>query len=231
MRSYPALLTALVLGVAVCGCRTIKPATPISQERSVRIDVQTILVDNADIGEVDRGQVLTPARITALRKEGKALLVTSETLTARIGQEATLKGVTEYTYPTEFTEQTKEEKKPQVKVDVKIEETSVVPSDFATREVGNILHVTPVYHDRNRVCLKVSTMMVQPPLWVSYPEGELTGRFSDNPYTGSQPVFRTAGTETEIVVTPDHPIVLAATPRPHMEHKTLVTVLMASLVE
>lgn len=225
------LLTTLALGVAVCGCRTVKPVTPPPQERSVRIDVQTVLMDTSDIGEVSKGQVLTPANIEDLRKNGKTSLVTTETITARIGQEAVLKGVTEYTYPTEFTEPTKEDKKPKFKVNVEIQETTTVPSSFATREVGNILHVTPVYHDRNRVCLKISRMTVQSPLWLSYPEGELTDKISTNPATCSQPVFRVAGIETVIVVSPNHPIVLSAHPLPNKEHKTVVTVLMVSLVD
>jgi len=224
------LLTTLALGVAVCGCRTVKPVTPPPQERSVRIDVQTVLMDTSDIGEVAKGQVLTPATVVGLRKAGKASLVTSETVTARVGQEATLKGVTEYIYPTEFTEPTSEEKKPKVTVNVAVQETTVVPSSFATREVGNILSVKPVYHDRNRVCLKISRVTVKPPLWVSYPEGELVDKISTNPATGTQPVFRVAATETEIVVSPNHPIVLSATQMPSNEHKTLVTVLMVTLV-
>ena len=231
MTRYLTLLTTLVLGVAVCGCRTVNPVTPPPQERSVRIDVQTILMDTSDIGEVAKGQVITPAHIEGLRKAGKASLVTSETIMARIGQEAVTKGVTEYTYPTEFTEPTKEDKKPEVKVNVTVQETAVVPSNFATREVGNILNVKPLYYERNRVGLKISTMTVKPPLWVSYPESELVDRISTNPATGSQPVFRVSGTEAEIVVSPNHPIVLSAHPQPNNEHKTLVMVLMVTLVD
>lgn len=231
MTRYLTLLTTLVLGVAVCGCRTVKPGTPPPQERSVRIDVQTILVDTSDMGEVAKGQVLTPAHIEGLRKAGKASLVTSEIVMARIGQEAVIKGVTEYTYPTAYTEPTPEEKKPKVTVNVAVQETTVVPSDFATREVGNILHVTPVYLDRNRICLRISRMTVKPPMWMSYPGGELTDKISTNPATGLQPVFRVAGTESEIVVSPNHPIVLSAHPQSNIEHKTLVTVMMATLVD
>ena len=100
MTRYITLLTTLVLGVGFCGCRTIKPVPP-PPAQSVRIDVQTILVDTSDVGEISKGQILTVGGIESLRKAGKATLMTSETLTARFGQEAVVKGVTEYIYPTE----------------------------------------------------------------------------------------------------------------------------------
>ena len=157
--------------------------------------------------------------------------VTTESITARMGKEAVLKGVTECIYPTEFTEPTKEEKTPKVKVNVEVQETTVMPSSFAKREVGNILTVTPVYHDRNRVCLMINRQTVQPPIWVSYPESSMKPEISTNPAVCSQPVFRVAATSTELLVTPGHPIVLSAIPQPATEHRTLVTVLLVTLVE
>lgn len=230
MARYITLLTTLVLGIAVCGCRTVKPVPP-PPERSVRIDVQTILMDTSDVGDVAKGQALTPSDIEDLRKAGKTSLVTSESITTGIGKEATIKGVTEYIYPTEFNEPTSEEKKPKVKVNVEVQETTVLPSSFATREVGNILNVTPVYHDRNRICIKIIRQTVQPPVWVSYPESNMKPEISTNPAVCSQPVFRVAETTTELMVTPGHPIVLSALPKPNAEHKTLVTVLMATFAE
>jgi|GEM_PF-2318479 len=230
MTRYITLLTTLVLGVGFCGCRTIKPVPP-PPAQSVRIDVQTILVDTSDVGEISKGQILTVGGIESLRKAGKATLMTSETLTARFGQESVVKGVTEYIYPTEFTAPTTEEKKPNVTVNVAVQETTVIPSSFATREVGNILTVTPVYQDRGRVCLQIRRQTVLPPMWVSYPDNELKAKISTNPATCSQPVFRVAATEAEIVVLPRHPIVLSAHPQPNTEHHTIVTVLMVTPVD
>ena len=229
MTRYLALLTTLVLVVAICGCRTVKPVPP--QEQSVRIDVQTFLISTSDIGEVAKGEILTAGGIERLRKSGDASLVTTEIITARVGQEAVIRGVTEYTYPTEFTEADTKESTPTVKVNVEVQETTVTPSSFATREVGDILTVAPVYRDRNRVCLKISRQTVQPPMWVSYPNGNMKPEISTNPAACSQPVFRVAATEAEIVVSPGHPIVLSAHPQPNTEHKTIVTVLMVNLVD
>ena len=188
-------------------------------------------MDTSDIVEAAKGQALTPANIEGLRKSGKASLITAEIVMARIGKESVIKGVTEYIYPTEFNEPTTAEQKPKVTVNVGVQETTVVPTAFTTREVGNILAVTPVYHDRNRICLQIRRQTVQPPMWVSYPESELKSTISTNPETCSQPVFRMAAIEAEIVIPPHHPIVLSAIPQPNTAHKTLVTVLMATLVD
>jgi len=54
MTRYITLLTTLVLGVAICGCQTVKPVPP--PERSVRIDVQTFLIGTSYMGLVSGEQ-------------------------------------------------------------------------------------------------------------------------------------------------------------------------------
>jgi len=223
-------VTTVVLGFAMCGCRT-PPPIPVLAQRSVLIEVQTVLMDTTDIGELSKGQMITPGLIANLRKAGKATLVTAEVVTAFPGKEASLRGVTEYIYPTEFAPSAPEEKNPKVNVNVSVQETTVVPSSFATREVGHILTVLPSLQDTNKVRLQFARQSVQPPQWLSYPDVNVQPGGETNAASCSQPVFRVAATTTEVIVSPGQPIVISAHPQPNAENKTFVTLLVVNIMD
>ena len=230
MNRISTAVTMVVLGFAMCGCRT-PPPMPASAQRSVLIEVQTVLMDTTEIGELSKGHMITPGLIANLRKVGKATLVTAEVVTAFPGNEASLRGVTEYIYPTEFTPSAPEEKNPKVNVNVSVQETTVVPSSFATREVGHILTVLPSFQDANKVRLQFTRQSVQPPQWLSYSDINVQSGAATNAAFCSQPVFRVAVTTTEVIVSPGQPIVISAHSQPNTENKTFVTLLVVNIME
>ena len=93
------------------------------------------------------------------------------TLLAQTGITATIKGVTEFIYPTEY------EVKPLVLVDngtnappvMDWSVAAVEPQEFNTREVGQIVQLTPTLSsDGGRVSVDVAPSLVFPPVWKDY---------------------------------------------------------------
>ncbi len=93
------------------------------------------------------------------------------TLLAQTGFTVTIKGVTEFVYPTEY------EVKPLVLVDngtnappvMDWSVAAVEPQEFNTREVGQIVQLTPTLSsDGGRVSVDLTSSLVLPPVWKDY---------------------------------------------------------------
>ena len=119
--------------------------------------------------------VLTNPELTMvlhlLQQNGNADLLSAPKVTTRAGAEASIRVVTEYIYPTSF-----EVNGGQLGVNNNnvnnaniVQQTTVVPQDFATREVGVILTVMPeVSPDGNVINLTMTPNVVTDPTWFQY---------------------------------------------------------------
>lgn len=88
------------------------------------------------------------------------------------GEEAVVKSVTEYIYPTDYDVQMGEMQPCGSNETAKVSScgiATVEPQSFTMREVGTILDVTPtLYDDRRIINLKINTCVVDKPEWSEY---------------------------------------------------------------
>jgi general secretion pathway protein D len=147
--------------------------------------------------------VLTNPELTfimhALQRKGNTDLLSAPKVTTQSGQEATIKVVTEYIYPTayELVAGT-----PMVVGAVAIPATpTVMPTDFRTREVGVILQVTPdVSPEGEMIKLNMTPQVVSEPTWHDY--GYTYTDTSGNPIRipMEQPFFHLRTVTTSITI-------------------------------
>jgi len=145
------------------------------------------------------------AILHALEQNGNADLLSAPKVTARSGEAALIKVVTEYIYPTTFEVQggqignnTTSSGGNNANV---IQETTVVPQDFATREVGVILEVTPeVSQDGNMISLTMKPKVVTDPIWYQYGSTVRRADGSEQVLNMPQPFFQVRAIETKISI-------------------------------
>ncbi len=116
------------------------------------------------------GGIFPPDEWAALRKRLSAHpgveMRACQSVLARPGSQATVKGVVECIYPTELAVEAVDAGTNAV--------AAILPCEFQTREVGNILDVTPsLTPDGTRIVLDIVPTVVFPPEWRDYPAAPL----------------------------------------------------------
>lgn len=139
----------------------------------------------------------------ALEQNGNADLLSAPKVTTRSGSEATIKVVTEFIYPTSFEVQGGQLQSQQQNQNAGsiVQETTVVPQDFATREVGVILNVLPeVSPDGNMINLTMKPQVVTDPTWYQYGSTVRRADGSEMQMNMPQPFFKVRSLETQISI-------------------------------
>lgn len=116
------------------------------------------------------GGIFPPDEWAALRKRLAAHpgveMRACQSVLARPGSQATVKGVVECIYPTELAVEAVDDGTNAV--------AAILPCEFQTREVGNILDVTPsLTPDGTRIVLDIVPTVVYLPEWRDYPAAPL----------------------------------------------------------
>jgi general secretion pathway protein D len=140
----------------------------------------------------------------ALEQNGNADLLSAPKVTTRSGTEATIKVVTEYIYPTTFEVQGGSLQANNGNNNNSagiVQETTVVPQDFAMREVGVILNVLPeVSPDGNMINLTMKPSVVTEPIWYQYGSTVRRADGSTMQMNMPQPFFQLRNIETQISI-------------------------------
>ena len=128
------------------------------------------------------------------------------------GEEAVVKSVTEYIYPTDYDVQMGEMQLCGSNETAKVRScgiATVEPQLFTMREVGTILDVTPTLSGDGRVMdLKINTLVVDKPEWNEY------GMDAPSPNGGSyrlpmkQPFFHVRSIDSKVSITPGSTVVM-----------------------
>lgn len=144
------------------------------------------------------------AVLHALEQNGNADLLSAPKVTTRSGAEATIKVVTEYIYPTSFEVQGGQMQSSfnqNQQVGGIVQETTVLPQDFSTREVGVILNVLPeVSPDGNMINLTMKPQVVTDPIWYQYGSTVRRADGSEQVLNMPQPFFQVRTLETQISI-------------------------------
>ncbi|MFO7870241.1 MAG: hypothetical protein R6V03_02280 [Kiritimatiellia bacterium] len=135
----------------------------------------------------------------ALERSGHADMLSAPKVTTKAGQPATIKVVTEYIYPTDFTVT------PISGADAAGNTTIVggvvEPSNFETREVGVILRVTPTLSAEGKMInLEMSPEVVSEPTWKNYGSTYTAPDGSVQQLTMEQPFFHARSVATSIMI-------------------------------
>lgn len=138
-----------------------------------------------------------------LQQNGNADLLSAPKVTTRAGAEASIRVVTEYIYPTAFEingGQINQNNNNNNNANI-VQETTVVPSDFATREVGVILTVQPeVSPDGNMINLTMTPNVVTDPTWYQYGSTIRRADGSEQILNMPQPFFHVRTLTTQISI-------------------------------
>jgi len=133
-----------------------------------------------------------------LERKGHSDILSAPKITTQAGQEAVIKVVTEYLYPTEFTV-TPLQATDNLGVS-RIIGGIVEPSGFEMREVGVILVVIPdVAEDGSMINLSMTPEVVSEPTWMQY-GSEYTVQEVTQILPMPQPFFHTRSLQTTISV-------------------------------
>lgn len=150
--------------------------------------------------------VLTNPELTMvlhlLQQNGNADLLSAPKVTTRSGTEASIRVVTEYIYPTSFEVQGGTLQGSGTATGAQtVQETTVVPQDFATREVGVILTVLPeVSPDGNMINLTMRPQVVTEPTWFQYGSTVRRADGSSMVLNMPQPFFHVRSIDTQISI-------------------------------
>ena len=140
----------------------------------------------------------------ALEQNGNADLLSAPKVTTRSGAEASIKVVTEFIYPTQFEVQGGQigmNNNGQQNSASIVQETTVLPQDFATREVGVILNVlAEVSPDGNMINLTMRPQVVTEPIWYQYGSTIRRADGSEFQLNMPQPFFQVRQLETQISI-------------------------------
>lgn len=137
--------------------------------------------------------------VHALQQKGNADLLSAPKVTTKSGTEATIKVVTEYIYPTDFsvTEVTGTDAAGRTVVVGGI----VEPGSFQTREVGVILQVLPeVSPEGHLINLTMTPEVVSEPEWKNYGSTYTDAQGNVQQLTMEQPFFHTRTVSTSIQI-------------------------------
>ncbi len=146
----------------------LKELLAIGRQIRLMVEVQVDFIEfkMEVVDQLARSGNLSAASLLALWREGGAKLICTPRVVTKSSQEAILKGVTEYIYPTEYkvaTPSSTNEPRPAITSAV------VEPAGFEMREVGVILQCVPeIDSDGNMIDIMLNPQMVYPPVWKNY---------------------------------------------------------------
>ncbi len=165
------------------------------QPFQIEIEVQFVSFDATDISRLcDTGIDL--ASLTALWESGRGKLVAAPRVVTQSGQQATVKDVTEYIYPTEFMVYHNGGTNTNDTVVASVAE----PGAFETREVGTILEVLPEAGAGGLLNLTLSPEIVEEPAWQEYGAKYVDSNGKEQQAHMPQPFFPSYNIRTNILV-------------------------------
>jgi len=195
----------------------------------IEIELHFVAFDKADV-EPKRGETHTVSfeALAELRATGKGELLFAPKVVTLSGSEATVKGVTEYIYPTEWPDEAIVGGAEKGGSNGSIAE----PGSFETREVGGILTVLPELNpDTGLIALTLLPECVWEPEWLDSGEGERRiGRYRIlAPREGPQ--FNTWAITTSAIARNGKPLLIGRAPHPKDETKEVFLFCRATLLD
>lgn len=169
-------------------------------EASIQIEVECQFVefDAADINKLAVSSDVLMSELIKLWAAGKGTLVAAPRVVTRSGSEATVRGVREFIYPTEFSSQ------PSVDTNRPAQAPAsaiLAPAGFETRETGAILSVIPeLSPEGTQINLNLRPEWVSEPDWLDYGLTAGATAVKEPSLPMKQPVFYRHALETQVTL-------------------------------
>ena len=166
--------------------------------RQIQIDVQFVAFDLTNINQlVASGPGISTASLTALWVAGKGELLAAPTVVTKAGQEAVVKGVTEYIYPTQFTViGLQSNTNANYAADAVVE-----PGGFQICDVGAVLQVVPeVSAEGQMINLTLNPEIKEDPIWEDYGPASRDAKGKELHLPMRQPFFHVYAASTSVSI-------------------------------
>lgn len=176
--------------------------TAMAKEVPVQIKIELLFIayPKAEIESRARKERFSSTDLLTLWKEGKGSLLASPCVLTKAGQEATIKTVREYIYPTAFRYVQLPERETNNTANAGKDAISV-PAHFDTTDVGVIMQITPQLSPEGDVInLTMQPLHIFEPEWVDYAKGVSSTNKERNAVHFEQPFFFCNSISTSISV-------------------------------
>ena len=189
----------------------------------VEIGLNFVSYELSEISKLGPDGINTES-LKTLWANGQGTLLAAPQVVTQSGQPATVKGCTEYIYPTEFT---------LIESNNTNSYTSSVipaaePGSFETREVGVILEVLPeVSRNGSFINLTLCPELVDPPIWEEYGFIIKDGNGQDQQIHMPQPFFHSHSLQSNIILENGHTILLGGG-MPSSDRKSIVYIFITA---
>lgn len=185
-----------------------------AQTGQIEIEVQFVAFDSTNVEKLVAAGTLDVKSLTRLWLNGGGHLLAAPRVLTKAGQEAMVKDVVEYIYPTKFAVSI-EDRVGVDKTDVTgtnacttvsehsrlVRSPAVEPDGFQTREVGGILQVVPeVSSDGTMINLTLNPQLVGAPAWRDYGSKYLDSSGKEQQARMEQPLFPVISVSTSVSV-------------------------------
>lgn len=181
----------------------------MSPAPKVEVEVLFLEFEKGDIVKnltFEPGVTVDTKTILGLWRQGKATVVCAPRSVTTDCAEATVKGVEEYIYPTEFAFQVATNASDGT---AGVREMEFVPGGFETREAGHILTYLPeAYLQCDRVFVTFAPEMVSPPEWIDYGDSYVGVDGTHRQFRMQQPLFPTQSINTQFTARHGQPRVV-----------------------
>jgi Flp pilus assembly secretin CpaC len=199
----------------------------------IQIQFQVVEVASSDIPMLTEIDGFSLKMLARLQKQEKTSVTHTLAISTHAGQQATVKGVIEYVYPTAF--ETRGIDHGPYKggdtvggVEQKFEGTLSgalpIPTDFQTREVGAILEVLPEILPSGDIHVLLS------PEVVYEPEIRSMKDFSELGRERHQPFFKTLQLRSNVTLKDGGRKIIAVSPKPDDKSTTLITIIGVNIL-
>ncbi len=206
-----ATMIAMTLAGMTCFAQSEAPATA---QPDLEVEVRILQFNRKMIEAISRTNTIDRYVIVSLFKSGEGELVAAPVVRTRPGEEACLRSVVEYVYPTSFEREGRETTQAVTNESIvaqgnssnTVSEETVVPQDFATREVGTILAVKSDLDANKRIArLTLTPQCVFEPVWRSYGYKNSPAK---QPAPMEQPFFPVISFSAEVSMSSDSTVLI-----------------------
>ena len=222
-------LFALVASLSVVA-RGAEPETLDRQiPLMVEVKVEFVAYEMDHVDRLASSGSLSAASLLALWREGGARLLYAPLCVTRSGQEAIVKSVVEYIYPTEY------EVSPPAgtnTVQGTVASGLVEPSGFEMREAGSILQFIPeIAGDLRTINIILNPQVIYPPAWKNYGRVESDAESRQTPLPMEQPFFPVQSVSTSVTVADGVTVLIGGGMNHLASNKTVYVFLTSRLLD
>jgi type II secretory pathway component GspD/PulD (secretin) len=169
----------------------------------IEIDLNIVSFKLSEIEKL--GSDISAEKLSALRQEGNGTLLAAPVVITQDGQEATVKGVTEYIYPTAFTINS-----PAGTNIIEAASASIaMPCEFKMREVGTVLNIVPkVSPNGSMINITISSELTHPPECKEYGATFIDANGQQHTARIPQPFFPSQALQTSVIVKEENTVLI-----------------------